>query len=301
MVELIGGLDSPPTGAVADAALAEIMSHPEFPVVAYALMDGWAPHAEPPGDGAMSRRLRDVGSYLAGVWALQLAAEPTGLTPTTMGAMLGKTGYGSRNRAIALLAYLQFTGLVEPLPPGVDGRDRRERRFQPTTPLRRLFMNRFQRELTLIAPLDQAVADCLERWETPGLADVFAIAHGRYMTQALLSYDRDKPTLEAISHLNAGLTVLGQIITQARHGDEFPPTGPSRVNLANLARRSGVSRGQARAVLRAGAKAGFFQDDQEGRIHFSPALRDQLGYLLGSYIACLSWSARQALGCAPRS
>lgn len=294
MSRVIGPVEGVPTlGGQSDGQLSAVMSHPDFAVAAYALMDGWSPRPE--DDGTMSRRLRDVAAYLAGVWALQLAAEPTGLTPTTLGAVLGKTGYGSRNRAVALLAYLEFIGLVEPLPRGVDGRDNRERRYQATPPLRQLFMNRFRRELSLVASLDPSVQACLDRWQEPGVAETFTVANGLYTTNSLVAYDRTRPTLDAISHLNSGLTLLGQIVTLARQDDAFPPAGPVRLNQTELARRSGASRGQVRTILRAAAKAGFMEDDAEGWTHFTPSLREQLRFLMGGYIASLCWCAREAV------
>lgn len=277
---------------VRQSELDRMVEHPAFASTSLAMVESWAPQAD--DDLSMTRTLRDVGHYMAGVWALYLAASPQGLTHASLSELLELTGIGSRNRAHAMLVYLQFIRLIEHDPdPGGDGR---VRRFRPRAALRQLFVNRFRRQMTTLAPLAPEVAATLAHWDDPGVFEAFMVANGRFMIGSYLSYDQSGPTLDVFSHRNSGLTILGQILTQANEDGRFPPPGPVQLNLSDLARRSGASRGQVKSVLKAGVEAGFLVDLPDGRTGFSDALIHQVKYLLAAYGLSLAWCAREAAG-----
>lgn len=271
------------------AALDAVIAHPQFPLVAMNLVEGWAPNTE--DDAGMTRTLRDVGHYMAGVWSLALSGSAEGLSHVSLTSLFEPLGLGSRTRAHALIAYFRTIGMIRPVSSRGDGR---LRNYEAAPALRQLFHNRFRRELTTAAPLIDVARPVLARWNEPGVFEAFMVANGQFMVGSYLNIDQDAANLDVFAHRHAGLTVLGQIVAAAPPSDVFPPLGPVMINLRDLARRSGVSRAQARNVIRAGEKAGFLLPLDGGRTGFSAELRHHLLYLLAAYVLSLGWCAAQA-------
>ncbi|MBI1405045.1 MAG: hypothetical protein GC145_02845 [Caulobacter sp.] len=272
-------------------ALDAVIAHPEFPRVALAMVEGWGPHNE--DDAGMTRTLRDVGHYMAGVWSLALSGSAERLSHVSLTRLFEPLGLGSRTRAHALIAYFRTRGMIRPIESRGDGR---LRNYEAAPALRQLFHNRFRRELTTAAPLIAGADAILARWDEPGLFEAFMVANGQFMVGSYLNFDREAANLDVFAQRHAGLTVLGQIIAAAPRTGVFPPDGPVAINLRDIARRSGVSRAQARNVIRAGEKAGFLTTREEGWVDLSPDLRHQLVYLLAAYVLSLTWCANQAMG-----
>ncbi len=259
-----------------------------FGDVSLALLDNWAPHAE--DDASMTRTLRDVGHYMAGIWALGLHGSSEGFNHASLSRLVEPLGLGSRSRVHAMLVYLQVIGLIRPIPAQGDGRIKR---YAPTPALEALFRARWRRELRLCLPLLSGAQAVLDRWDEPGVFEAFMAATGRFMAGSFLAYDRKAPNLDGISERNAGLVVLGQLVSMA--GGDFPPTGPAVINLSELAKRSGVSRQHARNVLKVGEKAGFWRTGSDGRLSFTQTFDLQIRVLMASYILHLGWCGDQAL------
>ncbi|WGM40237.1 hypothetical protein [Caulobacter sp. NIBR1757] len=267
-----------------DAMIAE----PRFGEVSLALLDNWGPHAE--DDASMTRTLRDVGHYMAGIWAVGLHGSPEGFNHASLSRLVEPLGLGSRSRVHAMLVYLQVIGLIRPTAATGDGRIKR---YAPTPALEALFRARWRRELALCLPLLEDARAALDRWDEPGVFEAFMAATGRFMAGSFLAYDRKAPNLDGISERNAGLTVMGQLVTMA--GGDFPPTGPAVINLSELAKRSGVSRQHARNILKVGEKAQFWRTAADGRLSFTQAFDEQIRVLMASYILHLGWCVEQAL------
>lgn len=268
------------------AAMSRMARVPAFSDVAYALLDGWAPHSD--DSRAMSRKILDLGHYSAGVWAIWLAATPGGLTATRLGQLLGDTRLGSRSRAYALIVYLQAIRFVEAIP-GAGG-------YRPTAALIEAYTARFERELTTAAPLGGAIAEVLDRWREPGVSHAFLVANGAYLAGALKLLDPQRDSLSAISHRRAGLTLLGQIISRARRaGEGFPPAGPFRGAIADLARLAEISRAQAHHIVKDGRRDGLFQTPVAGELHWGERLREGLVDLVCGYLVSLDWCAAVAI------
>jgi hypothetical protein len=273
---------------IAQDSLDAMIAHPAFGAVSLILLDNWGPHAE--DDASMTRTLRDVGHYVAGIWALALHGSPDGLSHATLSQLVEPLGFGSRARVHAMLVYLQVIGLIRPMASQGDGR---VKRYAPTPALEALFRARFRRELGLCAPLVPQVRAVLNRWDEPGVFEAFMAATARFMAGSFVAYDRQAPNLDGISQRNAGLVVLGQVMVMT--GEAFPPTGPAEINLSELAKRSGVSRQQARNILKVGEQAGFWRGQGEGRLVFSKAFHLQIRVLMATYVLHLDWCGREAL------
>lgn len=273
---------------IAQDRLDAMIAHPRFGAVSLVLMDNWAPHAE--DDASMTRTLRDVGHYMAGIWALALHGSPDGLSHASLSQLVEPLGFGSRARVHAMLVYLQVIGLIRPMAAQGDGRIKR---YAPTAALEALFRSRFRRELKFCSPLVPEVRTVLARWHEPGVFEAFMAATARFMAGSFLAYDRQAPSLDGISQRNAGLVVLGQLMVMV--GEDFPPTGPAEVNLSELAKRSGVSRQHARNVLKVGEQADFWRVDDAARLVFTEAFHLQIRVLMATYVLHLDWCGREAL------
>ena len=282
-------------GALSQPELDRIQGLPDFGAVSLRAMDGWAPHAE--DSQSMTRTLRDIGHYMAGVWAIQLHQSPGGLTHASLAEIVAPMGMGSRTRVHAMLAYLQVIGLIRAAPKRGDGR---LRHYEPTTGLTTIFRARFRRELTILADLIPALTETLARWDEPGVFESFISAHGRFMSAGFMTYDPDASNLDVFSHRNAGLIILGQLVTAAhRPGDPFPPPGPVGLNISEIARLSGVSRAHVRGVLKAGEGKGFLISETDGMTIFSPELLHNIEHLMAGYALSLGWCAREAINKCP--
>lgn len=284
-------------GVLSLPELQHIEALPNFGEVSLRAMDGWAPHAE--DSQSMTRTLRDVGHYMAGVWSIQLGQSPAGLTHASLSELVAPLGMGSRTRVHAMLVYLQFVGLIRPVPKGGDGR---MRHFEPTVGLTTLFRARFRRELTILSDLVPEMTATLAWWDEPGVFERFIAAHGRFMIASYNTYDPEASNLDVFSHRNAGLTILGQLIKAAhRPGDPFPPPGPLMLNISELARLSGVSRAHVRGVLKAGEAKGFLGARPDGTTTFSPDLLHNIEHLMSAYTLSLKWCAEEAIRKNPKT
>ncbi len=282
-------------GVLSHPELDRIQGLPNFGAVSLRAMDGWAPHAE--DSQSMTRTLRDIGHYMAGVWAIQLNQAPGGLTHASLSEIVGPMGMGSRTRVHTMLAYLQFIGLIRSAPKSGDGR---LRHYEPTAGLITLFRARFRRELTILAELAPDMTRTLARWDEPGVFESFVSAHGQFMNASFMTYDAEASNLDVFSHRNAGLIILGQVVTAAhRPGDAFPPPGPAVLNISDIARKSGVSRAHVRGVLKAGEAKGFLAPRPDGATAFSPELRHNIEHLMAAYTLSLGWCARDAIRVRP--
>lgn len=278
-------------GVLSQPELDRIQGHPRFGELSLRALDGWGPHAE--DSQSMTRTLRDIGHYMAAVWAIQLHQSPGGLTHASLSEIVAPMGMGSRTRVHAMLAYLQFIGLIRPAPKSGDGR---LRHYEPTAGLTTLFRARFRRELTILTDLDPEMTQILARWDEPGVFEGLVSAHGRFMNASFMTYDPEASNLDVFSHRNAGLIILGQLMAAAhRPGDPFPPPGPIALNISELARKSGVSRAHVRGVLKAGETKGFLVSRPDGVTAFSPELLHNIEHLMASYALSMGWCAREAI------
>jgi len=274
-----------------EAALEAVRAHPAFPQASLAVMIAWAPHSD--DDRALARVVRDLGQYICAVWAMQLYVSPGGLTHASLSRLLAPLGVATRTRVHAILAYLRFSGLIRPTAEQADGRSKT---FEPTPALRRLFKARFRRELETCRWMGPQVAAALDRWEEPGVFEAVVAAHGRLFGSALEGRDPSQPNLDVFSNRNAGLTILGQVMRQACPDGRFPPKGPVRLSIAEIAREAGVSRAHAHNVLKAGRAAGMLDMTEDGLASFPPLLVEHLTNLLAASFVNLAWAAQEACG-----
>lgn len=274
--------------------LERLLQHPAFEATARTTMAAWVP---PAGDlKALGRTLRDIATFMAALWAMQLTAETGGVTRTGLARVMADWGVASQSRVGALLVYLQVMGLIQPGP----RTDDRTKTYQPTAQLRRLFHERFGRELTNCLPIMPEVAAVLARWDEPLVFDGFMVANGRFMLATQQSLAGGPDNLSLFSHRKGGIPILSQMLLAADTGGAFPPAGPVRLNISDLARICSASRQQVLAILRVGTRAGFMSEDAQGLTHFSPELLHHVSAMVRMYWVSLAWSGQEALRWADR-
>jgi hypothetical protein len=275
---------------LSETAVAKAAALPGFGETALEALAAWAPHTD--DDRALAHVVRDLGQYMCAVWAVQLHATPGGLTHASLSRLMAPFGVTTRTRIHAILTYLRFSGLIRP----TASRDGREKAFEPTPTLVRLLKARFGRDLMICSRLFPVAGEALARWDEPGMFEAVVGGHGWLFGSALSRRLGDRSeSLDVFSGRNGGLTVLGQLVLQACPDGRFPPKGPATPNISEIARRAGVSRPQARSLLKAGEKAGFLIWRPDGTMEFPDKLAAHLGGLLAGNFLGLAWAAEQAL------
>jgi len=285
-------LDDPAEAAwrfVGGEAYRAYIAHPDYGDCARLTLGNWAlkirKHAR------IERALHDLTHWLAAEAAVALSAEPQGLTAQTLEKLLLELRVASRGRGGLLLAYLQYRRLIEP---EEDGKGR-YRRYRPTAELADFMKLRFRRDMEVITALDPAIGAALARWDEPGLFDR-AMAAGRPLAVCSVRYKRPREdTLEPIIERKHGLTILGQILLSEDDGSDFPRRDPVRLNVVDIARRSGAERHQVMHVLKVARQRGFLLDKADGSVTFAPGLIERIERTLGTYWRSLAWRARAAM------
>jgi hypothetical protein len=241
----------------------------------------------------IERALPDLAHWVAAESAVVLAAEPAGLTAATLEQLLRSLDLASRGRGGLILAYLQYRRLIQPAPDLAKGRDRR---FEPTAELTAFMRLRYRRDLEVMTPLDPTAGLVLAAWERPGLFERF-MAAGRPLSVCSIRYKRPREvSLEPIIERNGGLAILGQLLLSDDDGGVFPRRDGVRLNILDIARRSGAPRHQVMHILKVARAKGFILDLADGLVLFAPGLIERVERTLGSYWRGLVWRAREALG-----
>lgn len=270
------------------------LDHPAGPDAARQTLNNWL---QIPGRGSpLEGPLQDLTHWVAAEKAMILAAEPEGLTAATLARLMRRLKLASRGRARATLIYLQYRRMIEPIPgqgpgSGSDG----EKRYRPTDALQRFINARFRRDLETMAPLEPLAGALLARWEEPGVFERFMAAGDAMTLMALRHKPQQDLSLDIFAERNAGLTLVGQILLTDDPGGLFPPRGPVRLNVLDLARRSGAPRHQVNHLIKLGRQAGFLVPQADGTTAFGLDLPDRLARMLAMYWRTLAWRAREAV------
>lgn len=268
-----------------------IIGDPLFSRAARQVVQGWSP--DPKAPPVLSNALRDMGQTLSAVWAMQLDAAPEGLTHSSLANLLALHGFASPGRVRAMLLYLRFKRLIEAPEPGADAR---HRRYRPTPALRRLLDDRLLQELRCCAILYPQVDQIIARWDQPAVRDAFRVANGQFTLGGFRHIPQgERSALDVFWHRNSGMMVLGELLLAADQGGDFPPGGPVRLAVADVARRTGASRNQVRAVLKAGIAGGYLIREADERLRCTEDLLYQLRLFIFGHWAGYGWCTEQVL------
>lgn len=224
-------------------------------------------------DGEVARKLHDMGRLAAGVWAVYLEVTPGGLTLARLTSLMIQTRVSGPGRARTLIAYLRFIRFIEPAPIGEDAR----RRLFVTTPaLKTAFRHRVRNELRVRRHLDPAVEWVLDRIDDDDIFGAyFTLISEVSMTLMEIGTKRES-TLNLFSERYAGMTALGEILLGGDLEDTFPPRGPVRYSLADVANRCGTSRAQVMGLVKRARQEGLLVPHEDGGEVLGDRLRDDV-------------------------
>lgn len=274
-----------------DEASEEMRTRPGFNAASRDLVECWRlPEAVDDEDRAFARNLRDLGRFVAGIWALYLHSTPGGLTLSRLSGLLEAGQVAGVGRGRALLMYLQFIGYVTPSAATGDAR------LKPYVPTQRLvgaFRRRLIRELTAMAPMHPAIAGTLGELREPSAFDIYAELMGEIYVVYMGVRKRPGPSLEMFSQRYAGMMMLGELLAAAAPDDTFPPQGPLRYSLSAIARVAGVSRTQVRRAFREAEAAGFMTLPEEGLALPTPQLSRHIELVTAATILGCLWCSER--------
>lgn len=249
------------------------------------------------GDPILAATLRDMGRFASGVWMLLLHGAAGGITLGRLSDMLVLAGISGRGRARSVLIYLRFIGYIEPDPSTGDGR---VKRFRPTGRMTKAFRDRFRREFEAAAPLDPCFGAALERLDDDLFFGAFMAALGELSLASLPLLVEGEPSLNIVSHRFGGMVLVAELVAQAAtDADAFPPVGPTSYSLAALSRTCGLSRTQARRILKAGSDGGFLELTGEGQLTLTPLLAEHVAVLVTFSFHMFQWACVKALATTP--
>ena len=266
------------------------LRHPACGAQARATLNNWL--VIPQRGSSLQGSIRDIAHWVAAEKAMVLAAQPEGLTAATLTRLLRKLKLASRGRARATLIYLQYLRLIEPIPEmGPAG----ERRYRPTLALQAFMNGRFRRDLEEMVPIEPLAGRLLARWEEPGIFERF-MAAGEALTLAAIHHKPDQTiSLDALTQRYAGMTLIGQILLTDDPGEVWPPRGPVRLNVMDLARRSGAPRHQVNHLIKLARQEGFLIPQADGATAFGHDFPDRVARMVAMYWRALAWRAGEAL------
>lgn len=258
-----------------EANITRMQTHPDYRAVGEAMAR--TSLAAPATSRVLVHVKSDMARYGAAVLCLGLSADPAGLTYSRFHALMETLKLGSRTWSYALFGYLRFVRYIEPAPQADDGR---ERRFRPTPDLRDGLRAELADGFRAIVPMDPAARGLGEQLEAD---DAVFDQVARFCSDALVAgflvhAVSEEETLSVLSKRRMGLPMLWTLVLAAPEGEEWPTAETFPVSIADLARRSGVSRAHFTRMLRDGEAAGMFALG-EGTVRMEPILRDHLNAL----------------------
>ncbi len=274
-----------------DEASEEMRTRPGFNAASRALVDCWRlPEGDDEEDRAFARNLRDLGRFVAGIWALYLHSTPGGLTLTRLSSLLEAGQVSGPGRGRAILIYLQFIGYVTR---GATTGDARLKLYVPTQRLIGAFRRRLIRELTAMTGMHPAIAGTLGHLREPGAFEIYAELMGEIYAAYMGVRQRPGPTLEMFAQRYAGMMMLGELLACAAPDDVFPPRGPLRYSLSAIARVAGVSRAQVRRAFREAEAVGFLSLPEEGLALPTPLLARHIELATAAEILGCLWCSER--------
>lgn len=200
--------------------------------------------------------LKDAGRNVAALCAVHLHFTG-GLTLPRLKALCASFGLVSSGRARALLLYLRYLGFVERSTTHKKGAPAL---YVPTKRFLDTWRDHQRAVLNAAQVIEPAIGLLLDRFDEPGVFEMFSKNLCEAFLDAAQQTDLDSPYLRVFMHRNAGIQIVHALIC-ANADDSFPPTRPVPFSLSATARRFHVSRIHVRRLIDAAQR--------EGLLHFS--------------------------------
>lgn len=269
--------------AMREEHILAIWADPAYPEMARRFAEIGAPKNR--DNAIVHHALLDLGRLAAGIWALYLHSGG-GLTHTRLAALWELSGGGgSRARAHAMIAYMRFLGYIEPDAPAADGR---ERRYRPTRRMRDSFSQYFGEQLEVVAMIRPEIRRVIDRLHDDAVFDAFMALLGEGMLIVSLIYNVSASAdLNVFSGRRSGMVILWEIVLMAGPVEDWPNSAPFAFTVAELARRSNVSRTHVLRALRAAEADDMLDLSREGSLRIRSKLRIEVNTFIALSLICL--------------
>lgn len=260
-----------PSSMDAEARAAAI-THPRFEEACRLLVTkGFARYRS---DHVFARANKDISRYFFAYFALYLDARGE-LTLTTIRDFVSELGLASPGRAAAILFRLRTIGYIER---DKEQNDRRVRRYVPTEALKSMLRRIIRDELSALALMEPEAVIAAERLDEPEFFKAYALRAGQGL--AGIAQMEDPGETKHFTARDAGTMVLLDIAFSGEPGDVYPPRGPVKMSVTELARKYEVSRSHVLKMLRDAEKEGLITRNPDERTGvLSEALRVALSNL----------------------
>jgi hypothetical protein len=266
-------------------ALPRAVAHRRLPDAITTLAAGMLALSE--SDPAIDSIFKDAGRYMATLWA-SLLDETVGLTLPALKAVCARSRLLSAGRARAVLIHLQRLGFAVRRPTGG-----RAVGYQLTPAFHAAWDAQLRAALEAGRRMEPRIG-CLLAGADPAPLRAFGRIHAEGLRALTLDGTHQTlPIVRVFLHAHAGSQILWSLIGLSEDG-AAPPCRAGPVTLAGLARRFGVSRVHLKRIFAQAEREGLARLDRAGLVTFTPAAREQLGYLFGAQLAQILVAAAAA-------
>ena len=245
------------------------LAHPRFEEACRLLVTkGFARYWSDP---VFARANKDISRYFFAYFAVYLDARGE-LTLTTIRDFVSELGFASPGRAAAILFRLRTIGYIER---DKEQKDRRVRRYVPTEALKSMLRRIIRDELSALALMEPEAELAAARLDEPDYFKAYALRAGQGL--AGIARMEDPGETKHFTARDSGTMVLLDIAMSGEPGDVYPPRGPVRMSVTELARKYEVSRSHVLKMLRDAEKADLLTRNPDERTGvLSETLREAL-------------------------
>ena len=229
-------------GKIAPEVFAEMTARPRF---ADACRASYRSSIERSGrNPVLTRVTMDTSRLVYGYLVLYLDAHGA-ITLKEIQDLCREIGLAGHGRAQAILFHLRAIGYLQRDP---DSTDRRSRRYLPSPEMKAALRDCLGDELRAFSLMEPEAGHAEARLAEPAFFRAFLMRWGKGLVDALKF--RNRRPISHFSDRNAGLVMLHDALLSAKEDDTYPPRGPLKMSIRELARKYDVSRSHVLRLFR---------------------------------------------------
>lgn len=207
----------------------------------------------------LARVTIDTSRLVYGYLVLYLDAQGE-ITLKAIQYLCREIGLASHGRAQAILFHLRAIGYLQRDP---DSTDRRSRRYLPSPEMKEALRDCLGDELRAFSLIEPEAERAAAMLSDPEFFRAFLLRFGKGIVDALKF--RNERAISLFTNSNAGLVMLWDVLLSAEEGDGYPPRGPLKMSVRELARKYGVSRTHILRLFRSAETRGLLTRNAEGQ------------------------------------
>ena len=232
-------------------------------------------------DPVLARVTKDTSRLVYGYLVLYLDAHGA-ITLKGIQHLCREIGLAGHGRAQAILFHLRAIGYLRRDPHNAD---RRSRHYLPSPEMKTALRDSLGAELRAFSLVEPEAGRAAERLAEPEFFRAFLLRWGKGLVDALKN--RSRRPISHFSDRNAGLVMLYDVILTAKEDDTYPPRGPLRMSVRELARKYDVSRSHVLRLFRDAEALGLLtRNADEQTVRLSEAFtRDIVEFQAVIYLA----------------